>query len=90
MTTPPQRIQFDFQADYERISFTWAHLHHKGVVTYFDINGDILGTREYHGINEGGDLHQLIDFVAPDQSRIKSMQVVAQDYSFLDFFTMCG
>lgn len=90
MTTPPQRIQFDFQADYERISFTWAHLHHKGVVTYFDINGDILGTGEYHGINEGGDLHQLIDFVAPDQSRIKSMQVVAQDYSFLDFFTMCG
>lgn len=90
MTTPPQRFQFDFRVDYARISFTWAHLHHKGVVTYFDINGEVLGTNEYHGISEGGQLHQLIEFVAPGQSRIKSMRVEAEDYSFLDFFTMCG
>lgn len=90
MTAPPQRIQFDFLADYERISFTWAHLHHKGIVEYFDANGASLGRDEYHGVNEGGALHQLIDFVAPAQSRIKSMRVTCEDFSFLDFFTKCG
>ncbi|QXI16249.1 hypothetical protein [Pseudomonas hamedanensis] len=88
--TPPQCIQFDFDADYERISFTWTYLHEKGVVTYFDADGAVLGRNEYLGFNKGGEVHRLIDFVAPAQSRIKSMQVLAEDYSFLDFFTMCG
>ncbi|WP_085647592.1 MULTISPECIES: hypothetical protein [unclassified Pseudomonas] len=88
--TPPQHIQFEFQADYDRISFTWTYLHLKGVVEYFDANGASLGRKEYHGHSEGGALHQLIDFVAPPQTRIKSMKVICEDYSFLDFFTMCG
>lgn len=90
MTSPPQQIQFEFKVDYEQISFTWAHLHHKGIVEYFDANGAPLGRDEYHGINEGGALHQLIEFVAPAQSRIKFMRVTCEDFSFLDFFKKCG
>jgi hypothetical protein len=89
-TTPLQQIHFDFQLDYERISFMWSHLHYKGIVDYFDARGASLGRSEYHGVSEGGALHQLIDFVAPAQSRIKSMKVTCEDYSFLDFFTKCG
>ncbi|WP_323161250.1 hypothetical protein [Pseudomonas fluorescens] len=89
-TSPPQQIQFEFKADYDRISFTWAHLHLKGTVEYFEASGVSLGSKDYHGLNQGGALHQLIDFVAPPQTRIKSMKVTCEDYSFLDHFIKCG
>lgn len=87
---PAQCLRVEFKTDYDRISFAWSHHHLPGEIAYFDSSDVLLGTQRFAGFNQGASLHHWVDFSAPPGGRITSMEVTVQDYSFLDFFTMCG
>ncbi|RON21721.1 hypothetical protein [Pseudomonas lini] len=87
---PPQRLRVDFRSEYERLNFAWTHHHRPGEITYYGANNLSLGTQHFVGSKQGEPLHHWVDFTAPSGHRISRMEVIVQDYSFLDFFTMCG
>lgn len=88
---PPQLLSFTFKSDYERISFAWTHHHRPAEITYFDSQGVELGKQEFSGSLAGGHpMHHWVEFSAPAGTRLSRMDVTVQDYSFFDFFTMCG
>lgn len=88
---PPQVLRFTFKSDYERISFAWTHHHRPGVITYFDLRNKEIGKQEFAGAySKEHPMHHWVEFSAPAGTRLSRMDITVRDYSFLDFFTMCG
>ncbi|UVL54336.1 hypothetical protein [Pseudomonas sp. B21-035] len=80
----PQVLRFDLVGIYASLKFAWTWHDHPGQVAFFNAKGELLERRD---VQPPAGRHLWIEFTAPTDNPVASLEVKSQDFAYLDFFT---
>lgn len=81
----PQKHRFDFKYMLEYVKFAWVWKQFPGQVIFYDDRNHVLAALDFPEENRGG---FWVEYSASNGHVISSMEVLVEDYSFIDNFTM--